>query len=112
MKVPLILHIDENHPLLVEGLEILGYKNIIAYKTPIKEVLKNLHHYSGMVIRSRLPVNKEFIDAEVTSIIMNIELGERNEKDIQSGVLKDFIIMLEKQSFEKKTYQTSANITD
>lgn len=63
MKVPLILHIDENHPLLVEGLKTLGYKNILAYETPINEVLKNLHNYSGMVIRSRLPVNKEFIDA-------------------------------------------------
>ena len=63
MKVPLILHIDENHPLLVEGLKTLGYKNILAYETPINEVLKNLHYYSGMVIRSRLPVNKEFIDA-------------------------------------------------
>jgi D-3-phosphoglycerate dehydrogenase len=63
MKAPLILHVDENHPLLIEGLETLGYKNILAYETPIKEVLKNLHNYSGMVIRSRFPVNKKFIDA-------------------------------------------------
>ena len=32
MVRPKILHIDENHPLLLDGLERLGYHNILAYK--------------------------------------------------------------------------------
>ncbi|MFQ3341773.1 MAG: D-3-phosphoglycerate dehydrogenase [Flavobacteriaceae bacterium] len=63
MKKSLILHVDENHPLLLEGLEKLGYKNTLAYITPLKDILKNLHHYTGMVIRSRFPVNQKCMDA-------------------------------------------------
>ena len=31
MKKPCILHVDENHPLLIEGLKDMGYENVIEY---------------------------------------------------------------------------------
>ena len=60
-----ILHIDENHNLLIEGLELLGYQNVLAYNTPLTKLLLKLKQYEGIVIRSRFPINKEFIDAAV-----------------------------------------------
>lgn len=93
MNAPLILHVDENHPLLVEGLETLGYKNILAYETPIKEVLKNLHHYSGMVIRSRFPVNKEFIDAgKNLKFIARVGAGMENI-DVEYAQIKNILLI-------------------
>jgi D-3-phosphoglycerate dehydrogenase len=93
MNAPLILHVDENHPLLVEGLETLGYKNILAYETPIKVVLKNLHHYSGMVIRSRFPINKEFIDAgKNLKFIARVGAGMENI-DVEYAQIKNILLI-------------------
>ena len=93
MKAPLILHVDENHPLLVEGLVTLGYENILAYETPIKEVLKNLHNYSGMVIRSRFPVNKEFIDAgKNLKFIARVGAGMENI-DVEYAQSKNILLI-------------------
>ena len=93
MNAPLILHVDENHPLLVEGLETLGYKNTLAYETPIKEVLKNLHHYSGMVIRSRFPINKEFIDAgKNLKFIARVGAGMENI-DVEYAQIKNILLI-------------------
>ena len=36
MKLKLIIHIDENHPILIEGLENLGYKNYKYYNSGSK----------------------------------------------------------------------------
>ena len=63
MYPPKILHIDENHPSLLKGLEALKYDNILAYKTPLTTILKNVDQYEGVVIRSRFPIDKNFIDA-------------------------------------------------
>ena len=65
MNSKLILHIDENHPLLIKGLERLGYENHIAYTTPLEDVLKLLPKYSGVVIRSRFPIDKNLISREM-----------------------------------------------
>ena len=32
MKRPKVLHVDENHPILIDGLEKLGFENIIEYE--------------------------------------------------------------------------------
>ena len=33
MKRPKILHVDENHPILLDDLEKLGFENVISYQT-------------------------------------------------------------------------------
>ena len=65
MKKPCILHVDENHPLLIEGLKDMGYENVIEYTTPLEKLIPNLNLYQGLVIRSRFPIDKEFIDLQI-----------------------------------------------
>ena len=63
MNAPKILHVDENHPLLLEGLESLGFENQLAYTVPFEELLPELKNATGLVIRSRFPVDKTCMDA-------------------------------------------------
>jgi len=79
MVRPKILHIDENHPLLLDGLERLGYHNILAYKIPLDEILKNINQYDGVVIRSRFPIDEKFIDrAQNLQFIARVGAGTEN----------------------------------
>jgi len=90
MYPPKILHIDENHPSLLKGLEALKYDNILAYKTPLTTILKNVDQYEGVVIRSRFPIDKNFIDAaqnlrfiaRVGAGLENIDLEYARSKNI------------------------------
>ena len=63
MKRPKILHVDKNHPILIVGLEKLGFENIISYKTPLTEIMKSIEQYQGIVIRSRLTLDKLILNA-------------------------------------------------
>lgn len=56
-----ILHLDENHPLLIEGLTALGYENHTDYQSPKEEILAKIHLYDGLIIRSRMPVDADFL---------------------------------------------------
>ena len=58
MKVILI---DTNHPLLRQGLIDLGFQVDEAYDMPKAEVEKIINEYDGMIIRSRFPVDKSFL---------------------------------------------------
>ncbi len=58
-----ILHLDQNHPLLIEQLEQAGFKNNEDYTSSKEEVEKIIGNYDGIVIRSRFKVDKTFIDA-------------------------------------------------
>ncbi len=90
MSRPKVLHIDKNHHLLLEGLESLGYKNVLAYDTPLSILLPKLKEYFGVVIRSRFPINKKFIDkasnlkfiARVGSGLENIDVRYATKKNI------------------------------
>jgi D-3-phosphoglycerate dehydrogenase len=57
-----ILHLDENHPLLVEEFERLGFENHLDYTSPREEVLDKIGAYQGLILRSRLPVDRELLD--------------------------------------------------
>ena len=63
MKRPKILHVDKNHPILIDGLEKLGFENIISYKTPLAEIMKSIEQYQGIVIRSRFTLDKLILNA-------------------------------------------------
>jgi len=58
-----ILLLDQNHPILEEGLIDLGYSCDVDYESPKEEILKKLSDYTGIVIRSRFKIDKTFIDA-------------------------------------------------
>lgn len=58
-----ILHLDTNHPLLIDQLSDLGcinVENYIASKTTIENSISD---FDGVVIRSRFKIDKSFIDA-------------------------------------------------
>lgn len=60
-----ILHLDNNHSLLIHQLNELGYSNDEDYtssKTQVEEKIKN---YNGIVIRSRFKIDKQFIDTAI-----------------------------------------------
>ena len=57
-----ILHLDTNHPLLIEQFSALGFENIEEYKASKSEVEKNIHLYDGLIIRSRFTIDKSFLD--------------------------------------------------
>ena len=58
-----ILHLDTNHPLLLEQLNTLGFTNHEDY-TSSKEIIETkINHYDGFIIRSRFKIDKQFIDA-------------------------------------------------
>ncbi len=58
-----ILHIDSNHPLLINKLNELGFVNDEDYTSSKSEIENKIHNYNGIVIRSRFKIDKQFIDA-------------------------------------------------
>ncbi|GAA0715996.1 2-hydroxyacid dehydrogenase [Aquimarina litoralis] len=57
-----ILHIDENHPLLIKQLEALGFQNDEDYEAIKSEIEEKIDRYDGVIIRSRFKIDKTFID--------------------------------------------------
>ena len=58
-----ILHLDTNHPLLIEKLNEAGFTNDENYKDSKDEIEKLIADYDGIVIRSRFNIDKQFLDA-------------------------------------------------
>jgi D-3-phosphoglycerate dehydrogenase len=57
-----ILHLDNNHPLLWEQLEHVGYQNEADFTSSKAEIEAKIHKYDGIIIRSRFKIDKDFID--------------------------------------------------
>lgn len=62
MKNIKILHIDNNHPILWNQLEALGFQNEADYTSSKEEIEAKIENYNGIVIRSRFKIDKAFID--------------------------------------------------
>ena len=58
-----ILHLDKNHPLLIEQLTKAGYKNEEDYTSSKSDIEQIISGYDGIVIRSRFKFDRTFIDA-------------------------------------------------
>ncbi len=58
-----VLHIDQNHPVLWSDLDALGYKNIEGYRLNRQEILSIIQDFEGVVIRSRILIDRAFLDA-------------------------------------------------
>lgn len=57
-----VLHLDSNHPLLWEQLEQAGFQNEADYTSTKAEIEAKIHHYHGIVIRSRFKIDAAFLD--------------------------------------------------
>ncbi len=60
-----ILLVDRNHPLLKEGLESAGFEVNENYSASKEDIEKNISDYDGLIIRSRFPIDKSFLDKAV-----------------------------------------------
>lgn len=58
-----ILHLDSNHPILLEELKSAGFQNFEDYSASKKEIQDIIPAYDGIVIRSRFLIDEEFLDA-------------------------------------------------
>ncbi|WP_275314976.1 2-hydroxyacid dehydrogenase [Tenacibaculum bernardetii] len=57
-----ILHLDSNHPLLLEQLNNAGFTNEEDYKSTKSEIEAKIHRYDGIIIRSRFSIDATFLD--------------------------------------------------
>lgn len=58
-----VLHIDINHPLLIEQLSQHGFQNEEDYTSSKTEIEAKMEAYDGLIIRSRFTIDKTFLDA-------------------------------------------------
>ena len=91
-----ILHLDSNHDMIYEELSALGIENHVDLKSTKSEIENIISNYHGIVIRSRITIDKGFIEkainlkfiARVGSGTENIDckyLKEKKIKLISSG---------------------------
>ncbi len=86
-----ILHLDENHPILVEQLAVLGFENIVDTQSSKEVIAQDIAQYHGLVIRSRFPIDKPFLQkaknlkfiARVGSGLENIDVKTATAMDIE-----------------------------
>ena len=58
-----ILHLDQNHPLLIEQLTQAGFDCQEDYTSSKQDIENRIASYDGIVIRSRFKIDKQFLDA-------------------------------------------------
>ena len=74
-----VLHLEENHPNLIEGLQDLGFQNDPAYDCSFNEVLAKIAQYEGLIIRSKYFIDKAFLDrAKKLKFICRVGAGLEN----------------------------------
>ncbi len=86
-----ILFIDTVHPLLKEQLEKMHYKCDTAYNKNKSEIESIIHHYNGIIIRSKCRLDKKFINKAVNlkfiaragSGLENIDVAYAESKNIK-----------------------------
>lgn len=57
-----VLHVDSNHPLLLEQFADLGFQNDEEYTASKSEIEARIHEYDGLIIRSRFTIDSEFLN--------------------------------------------------
>jgi D-3-phosphoglycerate dehydrogenase len=58
-----ILHLDKNHPILIEQLKSAGANNHEDNTSPKEAIEQVIDQYDGIVIRSRFKIDSRFLDA-------------------------------------------------
>ena len=86
-----ILHIDKNHPLMLSQLAAQGFENHEDYTSPKAAIEEKIADYDGIIIRSRFPIDKTFLDkatrlkfiGRVGAGLENIDIAYAESKGIQ-----------------------------
>ncbi|MFK7812695.1 MAG: 2-hydroxyacid dehydrogenase [Maribacter sp.] len=81
-----ILHLDTNHPLIIEQFEALGFQNDEDYTSSKGEVMLKIQDYEGIIIRSRFSLDEAFLE-KATNLKFIGRLGAGLE-NIDTGYAK------------------------
>ncbi len=74
-----ILHIDNNHPTLIQGLRDLGWENVENFTDSKNQIEKVIHLFDGLVVRSRFPIDTSFLKkAKRLKFIARVGAGMEN----------------------------------
>lgn len=60
-----VLHVDVNHPLILQQLSALGFENHEDYASSKAEIEKKIKDYDGLIIRSRFSIGPSFLEKAV-----------------------------------------------
>lgn len=85
-----ILLLDKNHPLITAQLAKHGFTFDEDFNSPYEQVLQKIGGYDGIIIRSRIPVDQNFINhatslkfiARVGAGMENIDVDYAKKSDI------------------------------
>lgn len=86
-----ILHLDSNHPLMIQELNRLGFDNTEDFMSSKTEVEAKIHEFDGLIIRSRFTIDKAFLDkatnlkfiGRVGAGLENIDVNYAEQKGVQ-----------------------------
>ena len=74
-----ILLLDSNHPLITEQLLAKGFILEEDFTSSYDEVLQKINQYDGIIIRSRIPLDKNFLEnAQNLKFIARVGAGMEN----------------------------------
>ncbi|MDC6403826.1 MULTISPECIES: 2-hydroxyacid dehydrogenase [Maribacter] len=57
-----VLHVDRNHPLIIEQFNAMGFVNDEDYVSTKKAIEEKIGDYDGLIIRSRFTIDASFLD--------------------------------------------------
>ena len=57
-----VLHVDINHPLIIEQFSELGFQNDEDYSSTKEQIEAKIEDYDGLIIRSRFSIDAQFLD--------------------------------------------------
>lgn len=85
-----ILHLDTNHPLLIQQLNGLGFTNDEDYNSSKEAIEAKIAHYDGIILRSRFTIDQQFLNVatnlkfigRVGAGLENIDVAYAEKKDI------------------------------
>ena len=87
-----VLHVDINHPLIIEQFNELGFQNDEDYKATKAEIETKIHEYDGLIIRSRFSIDAEFL-GKATNLKFIGRLGAGLENiDVRYAKAKDMFL--------------------
>lgn len=90
MAIKKVLHLDTNHPLMLEQLAEMGYTNVEDYTSSKEVIEETIHEYEGIILRSRFKIDAAFLEkatqlkfiGRVGAGLENIDCDFASSKDI------------------------------
>lgn len=83
-----ILQLDKNHPLIAEQLSAKGFLLEEDFKSSYEDVLKKIENYDGIIIRSRIPLDENFLNhTKNLKFIARVGAGMENIDEISAEKL-------------------------